>query len=266
MSNVISRAPAGIPTGGQFSRHAHLDGPADMLDDAPGLPATAELTAVTVAADPQRAAEDAEIAAMKHLAQSIRAQWPDSEHAFARIDDDGTITLTHVYDAFDGLHATEADLGVTLDDGAQIDPTAGVSATGEWTTNVAKRQVYGGPPNQRSLHIDLYAAAAMPTGPERRLDRARDDISGHVLTQHPDADSWEAEFEYDPATESFVLADEIYVSSGNEFARVNMRREDPGMLDRLSTAAHQALPLVSDETSLQVTIPGPDATWDGYSF
>ena len=262
MSTLVARAPAGIPTGGQFARHAHTAAAADMLGDDTETPApTAE--------DLDRAAaQEADLVAVKRVAQSIRAQWPDSEHAFARIESDGSITITHVLDAFEGLHADENTLATTrLRDGTHVPALlAGVSATGDWTAHTAKPMLHGGPPNQRTLRIDLYEAAALRTAPQRQLDLARDDVTDQVLAHDPEAESWEADFRWDSAEERFTVGDSIFISSGQRFGRLNLRDRDPELLAQLDEAAQVALIDIDEDTRYCAHVPGLYLTADASSF
>jgi hypothetical protein len=249
MSNLLVRDPLG-----KFApQHLH-DAGTDVLGAEPGTSEMADTPSL-------QAKQDADLAAVKRVAGAIRSQWPDSEHAFARIEDDGSITMTHVLDAFEGLHADEQDLRTRLGDGTDVHAElAGVGATGDWTTNTAKRMLHGGPPNQKTLRIDLYEAAALRTAPEQRLDLARDDVSDQVLAQYPDADSWEADFEWNSADERFTVADEIYVSAGNRYGRINLRGQDPALLGELTEAAHGALTDIDEDTRYCAQIPGPYLT------
>jgi len=254
MSTLIVRDPLG-----KFApQHLHDPG-TDVLDAEPGTLETASDTGA-------HTKQDADLVSVKRAAMSIRAQWPDSEHAFARIEADGSITMTHVLDAFEGLHATESDLATRLGDGTDIPATlAGVSATGDWTTHTAKRMLHGGPPNQKTLRIDLYEAAALRTAPEQRLDLVRDDLSDQVLAQYPDADGWEADFRWDSAHERFIVADDVYVSAGNDFARVNLREQDAELLNKLTEAAHGALTDIDEDTRYCAQITGPYSTAPAYA-
>lgn len=261
MSTIITRAPAGIPSGGQFSRHAHTAAPSDMLSEDTGSAAVTTDDIDVARYSALQAKEQADLAAVKKVSLAIRSQWPDSEHAFARIEDDGSITMTHVLDAFEGLHADEQDLSTRLGDGTDVHAAlAGVSATGDWTTNTAKPMLHGGPPNQKTLRIDLYEAAALRTAPEQLLDLARDEVSDQVLAQYPDADSWEADFEWSSADERFTVADDIYVSAGNRYGRINLRDQDPALLGELTEAAHGALTDIDEDTRYCAQITGPYAT------
>ena len=269
MSTLATRTPAGIPTGGQFTRHAHAAAPSDMLIDDADTTGTSTSTSTSTAGAAERVAESAhqqaQVRAVKCVARSIRAQWPDSEHAFARIEADGTLTITHVLDAFEGLHADEETLKAPLGDGTRVPfELSGVSATGDWTANAAKPMLYGGPPNQKTMRIDLYEAAALRTAPEQRLDLARDEVGDTALAQYPDADGWEAEFRWDSAEERFTVDDNIYVSAGNRYGRINLAEQDPALLTELREAAHGALTDIDEDTRYCAPITGPYLTADDH--
>lgn len=124
--------------------------------------------------------------------------------------------------------------------------------------------LYGGPPNQKTLRIDLYEAAALRTAPEQRLDLARDEVSDTVLEQFPDADGWEADFEWNSADERFAVSNEIYVSAGNRYARINLGVQDPELLGELTEAAHGALTDIDEDTRYCAQVPGPYLTAGDY--
>lgn len=265
MTTLVTRAPAGIPTGGQFTRHARAAAASDMLvDDADNLDAGID-TAAVVEHAAESASQQGQVFAVKRVARAIRTQWPDAEHAYARIEPDNTITITHVLDAFEGLHADEESMNTRLGDGTWVPvELSGVNANGDWTKNAAKPMLYGGPPKQKTLRIDLYEAAALRTAPEQRLDLARDEVGDTVLAQYPDADGWEAEFRYDWRDERFTVDDNIYVSAGDRYARLNLADQDPALLAELSEAANGALTDIDEDTRYCARIPGPYLTADDH--